>query len=289
MQYNIKFCDHYSIPFQDTVIALQGLGAYAEKIYSPTFNITLTVKNDGDTHEFSVTPENAIVLQSFELSNFDAPVELEAKGSGLVFAQVQYSYHRNARIDDVPFYCSKEVREAHGGSRLQLDICCNYTKPGLRSNMAVAEIDALTGYRFDSDELDKLTAVPTLQRAELDNDDTKMNLYFNPIGSQPICLSLYSDMVYQVADQKPAEMVLFDYYDPEQQLKTTYKAKRLRSLQETCPECWPVDEQLGSGGGSQRRIDASNGASTNTHHVPGLRGVHFLLIYTLMRLLTYFW
>uniref|UniRef100_A0A914ZVE4 TEP1-F n=1 Tax=Parascaris univalens TaxID=6257 RepID=A0A914ZVE4_PARUN len=250
---------------QDTVMALQALGAYSEKAYSPTFNISVTVTSAASSQQFEVTPENAIVLQSYELSNLDEPVEIEAKGRGVIFAQVQYSYYRVATKDNMPFYCTKDVREVHGGTRLQLDLCCNYTKPGQRSNMAVAEVNALTGYRFDGDEIGRLTDIVDLQRAELDKDDTKMNLYFNPLGSTPVCLSLFSDMVYQVADQKPAQMVLFDYYDPEQQVKSSYSAKQARSLQEGCPDCWPSVETSDEGSGiTATRADASNAAPNAT-------------------------
>ncbi|PIO74981.1 a-macroglobulin receptor [Teladorsagia circumcincta] len=84
--------------------------------------------------------------------------------------------------------------------------------------MAVAEVEALTGFKFDDEEMSKLTGISDLQRVELDHDDTKMNIYFNPLGGSPVCLSLFSDMTYHVADQKPAQMVLFDYYNPEEQV-----------------------------------------------------------------------
>lgn len=47
--------------------------------------------------------------------------------------------------------------------------------------MAVAEVDALSGFRFDGDQLGNLMDIGDLQRAELDKEDTKMNLYFNPV------------------------------------------------------------------------------------------------------------
>ncbi|VDK50291.1 unnamed protein product [Anisakis simplex] len=267
---------------QDTVMALQALGAYAEKAYSPTFNVSIIVKSGADNEQFEVTPENAIVLQSYEISSLDEPLQIEAKGNGVIFAQAQYSYYRVATKDDMPFYCTKDVREVHGGNRLQLDLCCNYTKPGQRSNMAVAEVSALTGYRFDGDEIGRLTDIADLQRAELDKEDTKMNLYFNPLGSTPVCLSLFSDMVYQVADQKPAQMVLFDYYDPEQQVKSSYSAKQVRSLQDACPDCWPSVEINDEGSGmTATRADASNAATiTATSGVLRL-GVLSLLIHFL--------
>ena len=85
--------------------------------------------------------------------------------------------------------------------------------------MALAEVDALSGYTFDADEMAKLTQITGLQRVELERGDTKLNIYFNPLGDEPVCLSLYSDLVYQVADQKPAQFSLMDYYDPEQQAR----------------------------------------------------------------------
>jgi len=173
-------------------------------------------------------------------------VEFTASGSSVAFAQVQYSYHRQALKDDVPFYCSKDVRDVRGGNRLQLDLCCNYTKSGARSNMALAEVSALSGYKFDADEMAKLTQISDLQRVELEKDDTKMNIYFNPLGDTPVCLSLYSDLVYAVADQKPAQLSLMDYYDPEQQMKSTYSARQTRSLQDSCPDCWPEQPSANS-------------------------------------------
>uniref|UniRef100_A0A914DPR9 Uncharacterized protein n=1 Tax=Acrobeloides nanus TaxID=290746 RepID=A0A914DPR9_9BILA len=251
---------------QDTVVALQALGAYAERAYSPTFNVSIKARNGADNQAFSVNPENAIVLQSYELSNLDDPIELEANGNGVVFAQVQYAYNRQVHRDDVPFFCTKEVREARGGNRLQLDLCCNYTKTG-RSNMAVAEIDSISGYKFDNEELDKLTGIKDLQRVELDKDDTRMNIYFNALGDSPVCLSLNSDMVYQITDQKPAEMVLFDYYDPEKQLKTSYSPRQTRSLLDSCPDCWPEVAQRSAGDASPSRVGATS-ATTRATRTP---------------------
>ena len=48
-------------------MALQALGAYSEKAYSPTFNLTIKVSNGGDSHQFVVNQQNAVVLQSYEV------------------------------------------------------------------------------------------------------------------------------------------------------------------------------------------------------------------------------
>ncbi|KAF1771754.1 hypothetical protein GCK72_003582 [Caenorhabditis remanei] len=224
---------------QDTVMALQALSSYAAVTYSDKHASQLTIQNGKHSHSFEVNPRNAIVLQSYQLSSFNDGVTIQANGSGVVFAQLSYSYYRDSLNDDAPFFCSQEIKEMRAGNRLQLDLCCNYTRPG-KSNMALAEIDALSGYRFDAEQVHTLTGIEDLQRVEMEKEDTKMNVYFNPLGGKPVCLSLYSDVSYQVADQKPANFRLVDYYDPEEQLKMTYSAKQTRSLQEKCgDDCWP--------------------------------------------------
>lgn len=81
--------------------------------------------------------------------------------------QVQYAYYRKALLTDVPFSCTKELKESRGGKRLQLDLCCksvrvlcgcsscSYTREG-KSNMVVGEVETLTGYKYDTEEADKL-------------------------------------------------------------------------------------------------------------------------------------
>ncbi|GMS92544.1 hypothetical protein PENTCL1PPCAC_14719, partial [Pristionchus entomophagus] len=225
---------------QDTVVALNALGTYAEKAYSPDSEVTINVSNGADNETFSVTNANSIVLQSLELSNLDDDITLSAKGSGVVFAQVSYSYYRNTVKDDAPFYCSKDLKETRGGNRLELDLCCNYTRPGVKSNMAVAEIDALSGFLFDEENQSEMLSTKDVQRVEMEKDDTKINIYFNPLGGDPVCLSLYSDLQYQVSEQKPAQIRLFDYYDPVLELKSTYSTSAI-PLSESCPDCWPEE------------------------------------------------
>ncbi|CAB3408447.1 unnamed protein product [Caenorhabditis bovis] len=229
---------------QDTVMALQALSGYAAKTYSANQNLQFSVINGKHNHTFNITSRNAIVLQSYQISNLNDPISVNASGNGIVFAQLSYSYYRDSLNDDAPFFCSKEIKEMRGGNRLQLDLCCNYTRQG-KSNMVLAEVETLSGYRFDADQKERLTSIEDLQRVEFENEDTKMNVYFNPLGGKPVCLSLYSDVTYQVADQKPANLRIVDYYDPEEQLKMTYSAKQTRSLQEKCgEECWPPTSPL---------------------------------------------
>lgn len=50
-------------------MALQALGTYAERAYSPVLNFSVILNNGADKHQFEVKPENAIVLQSYDVEN----------------------------------------------------------------------------------------------------------------------------------------------------------------------------------------------------------------------------
>ena len=109
-------------------------------------------------------------------------MKVSVTGKGVAFVQVQYVYYRQVLKDEVPFFCTKELTEQKSGNRMELNLCCNYTVYGERSNMAVAQVDTLSGYQFDPEDVDKLTKIDDLQRVELDNDDTRMNIYFNAVS-----------------------------------------------------------------------------------------------------------
>lgn len=48
--------------------------------------------------------------------------------------------------------------------------------------MALAEVPTLSGYRYDVEDLQSLTSISEIQRTEYEKDDTKINIYFNPVG-----------------------------------------------------------------------------------------------------------
>jgi hypothetical protein len=55
---------------QDTIIGLQALGGYAERTYDSNFDVLVSMQNGEDQHNFTVTAENSIVLQSYEVCPF---------------------------------------------------------------------------------------------------------------------------------------------------------------------------------------------------------------------------
>jgi len=50
------------------------------------------------------------------------------------------------------------------------------------------------------------------QRIETKNGNTLANVYFDYLKNQTQCLSVVCTKVFNVADQKPASIVVYDYY-----------------------------------------------------------------------------
>lgn len=51
--------------------------------------MSITTSNGASNDAFLISNVNSIVLQSVELNNLDDDIKLDAKGSGVVFAQVR--------------------------------------------------------------------------------------------------------------------------------------------------------------------------------------------------------
>ena len=58
--------------FQDTILALQSLSEFARLAFSKTFDIQLTVTAGTFSRQFSVSRNNALVLQSADVSRVAA-------------------------------------------------------------------------------------------------------------------------------------------------------------------------------------------------------------------------
>ncbi len=130
-------------------MALQALGAFAERVYSPNNDLNIQVTNGDDDFSFTVDSDNSIVLQQYEVSQYTMqcsvphlmpiynmhfllfelqnklqPVKFTVSGEGLAFAKVSWFFHLDpSAADPEPFVCNPNVKKLDSGD-LQLSICC---------------------------------------------------------------------------------------------------------------------------------------------------------------------
>lgn len=109
------------------------MGAYAEKTYNANLQVAASVKNGPQQYTFNVKPENSIIQQSYELKNFDKPVEISANGKGLSYGRVSWHFNMLQLADAQPFSCTKEVMQTRTLDAL-LKMCCKYVHKIRHSN-----------------------------------------------------------------------------------------------------------------------------------------------------------
>ena len=81
------------------------------------------------------------------------------------------------------------------------------------SNMAVMEVNLPSGYALDADELPALREIDKLMRYELEDDGSKLQVYFDNLGNAPSTIELTANRLFKVKNPAKAYITVYDYYD----------------------------------------------------------------------------
>lgn len=80
--------------------------------------------------------------------------------------------------------------------------------------MVVMEVSLPSGFTVDSDLIYTLSKDPNVKKVETKNSDTVVVLYFDKfVADEPVCQTIDTFRSFKVAEQKPASIVVYDYYD----------------------------------------------------------------------------
>ncbi|XP_055348319.1 CD109 antigen-like isoform X2 [Paramacrobiotus metropolitanus] len=204
---------------QDTVVGLTALAEFAKAFINPP-SMQIDINYDQNKKNVSLTPDSSVVLQTVELQNKPKSVTLKAQGRGLAITYLSWTYYVAKPAEDVAF--DLDVTKTTSNADLRMSICSRYVREG-KSSMAVIEINTLSGYQFDEDEIRKLVkSVRTLRKTEIENKETKLNLYFDQLEESPTCFKITMYRIYKVADIKDQSIVVYDYYNPKERRTVSY-------------------------------------------------------------------
>jgi CD109 antigen len=100
---------------------------------------------------------------------------------------------------------------------MQLKLCTFYTEVDGKknnSNMAVMEVNLPSGFTFDrDDDMTPVDEVDRVKRYDLEDGDSRLNIFFSSLNSVSRCVKLTASRVFKVADPAPAYVHVYDYYD----------------------------------------------------------------------------
>jgi len=206
---------------QDTVVALQALSKYAQRVTTDPLDMSIDVvenhqlKTKLDT--FKMNPDKSLLLQTQKLTSLPSKLSLTATGQGCAMVQSVLRYNMPEVEDNQGFDLSVENVDD-----TKLRVCSSYTGARDTTGMVVLELELVTGWQAHS--LDYLinTVDNFVKRHEVDEDENKVVLYFDSMPKQEKCLEVPVKMVTPVLEAKHAIATIYDYYNKEDKQAIKY-------------------------------------------------------------------
>lgn len=79
--------------------------------------------------------------------------------------------------------------------------------------MVVMEVEFPSGFTADLDTLPSLEVSENVRKVETSESNTKVIVYFDHLTIKELCPTLDAFRTQKVANQKPAAVTVYDYYD----------------------------------------------------------------------------
>lgn len=145
-----------------------------------------------------------------------------------------------ALVSSLPVFLGKLISDwlKFYPSFFQVTVCAHYIVGGAvrSSNMAVMEVNLPSGFTANLDALPALRRYPGVKKVDSERGDTKVVLYFASLGRSEVCPTIEAFRTSRVANQKPASVLVYDYYDQSRRARAFY-----RSVKATlCDICDPA-------------------------------------------------
>ncbi|XP_063849335.1 alpha-2-macroglobulin-like [Scylla paramamosain] len=208
---------------QDTVVAMQALTLFESHRYQGPLNVVASVKAEGLEHTFNVNDDNKLLQQLKTLPILPTQVSLTMTGDGCAVLQGVLRYNiPNPEPSDA---FDLTVNTITVPDRLcvtkRITACASYRLPDGASNMVVIEVDLISGYIPDKDDLKLLTKQDkNIRRYEVDG--SKINFYINELTVKDTCVNFRVTRTVDVEDVKPGTVVVYDYYQEEFSISMRY-------------------------------------------------------------------
>ncbi|OAD58540.1 Alpha-2-macroglobulin-like protein 1, partial [Eufriesea mexicana] len=225
---------------QDTVLGLEALTKYAIKTaHHSNTDLSVLVTAKKVDYVYKLHNDNRLVLMQIRLPVLPTIVEIFAQGEGCVLVQSNLKYNVAYSTGSDAFDLSVNARSVayeNECSLQEITFCARYKMADEESNMALLEVGMISGYVPDRLSLLSLLK-PSTRVKRFEDDQDIVTIYFDKLTAQKTCISFRIVREYIVDRLEPANVKLYDYYQPELTVSTNYKIASL------CSSAEPVDEQ----------------------------------------------
>ncbi|XP_014238205.1 murinoglobulin-1-like [Trichogramma pretiosum] len=255
---------------QDTVVGLEALTKYALAMANTSaLDLSLLVTATDFDHLFRVDDDNRMLLKRIGLPSLPTSLEVLAEGEGCVLVQSTLRYHKAGAQGSEAFELTAQaetVTPLPGGMQVdsndesattttatatpndrcalqRLVVCARYKLPDEESNMAVMEIGLVSGFVADKASLHDMLQEPATGVKRVEDNPDSIAVYFDKLTSQRTCVSLQASRETVVENPEPANIKLYDYYQQELTISTSYRFADVCEDKETKSEEGAVNRE----------------------------------------------
>jgi len=239
---------------QDTMVALEAISEYSKAVTEDEVDLKVeaVVESSGDDSEdgqeawsetFDITKDNQLLFDKTKIpvSGRSTQVKLAVSGTGCAMIQsvLRYNVHKS------PYDPVFELSAKTDGDVLK--ICAAYNGGRDATDMVVIEAELLSGYMPVESSLEKLVkdsvkpGVVPVKKYEYDEKENTVVMYFNDMPKEKSCWTFQTKRDNAVGDLQPANVKIYDYYDPKETFSTSYNLSK-KNKEPTTPLPLPDEE-----------------------------------------------
>ncbi|CAK9803715.1 Mug1 [Anthophora plagiata] len=224
---------------QDTVVGLEALTKYNMVVNPGKTDLSILITAKEVDYAYKLHEDNRMILRQIRLPVLPTNVEIFAQGTGCVLVQSSLKYNVAHTNSSNAFDLSVNARSAAYGNECSVQnitVCARYKLADGESNMALLEIGMMSGYFPDIKSLYSLLEEnPRVKRFDENRD--VVTIYFDKLTGEGTCI-LFKIIRKNVVDYlEPANVKLYDYYQHELMVSTSYKISSI------CSSAKPVEKQ----------------------------------------------
>ncbi|KAF2344936.1 Alpha-macroglobulin receptor-binding, partial [Trinorchestia longiramus] len=187
----------------DSVLALQALAAYQSLHNGDLTDLTVTI-----------TKNNNLETHQVDVSQIPNDIMVEVKGSGCLVVQAVVSYSvENAQESTAMSLDVSTCRNCSDDCQVyNFNACVAYNLQGRESNMAIIEVNLVTGYTPNKEDL-RSYVNENIKQYEVEG--SQVIFYLNSLNASLTCVYFRAIQVAVIENPKKGTVKAYDYYEPE--------------------------------------------------------------------------
>ncbi len=210
----------------DTYVALKALEEFSTRadIASRGSDINIQYTYLKTVRRMNVKSSEPTLVKRRILPQKTRDIRVRATGGGFAVVQVGYEYNLNATAAWPSFVVNPQVFRPSTANHLKVTVCAHYIEGGVSraSNAAAMEVNLPSGFTADVDSMPALRRFRNVKKVDTADGDTKVVLYFERLTRSEICPTVSAFRTHRVAAQRPASVLVYDYYDQSRHARSFY-------------------------------------------------------------------